>query len=73
MSQSEAATNVEAIRDEWLGRLNQLVDNVKTWAESLDWSTRRLDKPMKDMETRPLPGPRSDDAKGVHPHPSRPI
>jgi hypothetical protein len=50
MSQPEAATNVEAIRDEWLDRLNQLVENVKTWAESLDWSTRRLDKPMKDME-----------------------
>lgn len=50
MSQSEAATNVETIRDEWLSRLNQLVDNLKTWAEELDWSTRRLEKPMKDME-----------------------
>lgn len=56
MSQSETATksetptDVEAVRDEWLGRLNQLVEKVKLWAESLDWSTRRLDKPMKDMD-----------------------
>lgn len=41
------------IRGEWIDRLNKLVGDIETWAESFDWSTRRIDKSMKD----PLIGP----------------
>ncbi len=39
----------EALR-EWLDRLNALVEQVKTWAEAWDWSTRRITKRMEDHE-----------------------
>lgn len=43
----------EATRDEWIDRLDKLVGDIETWAGSFDWSTRRIDKSMKD----PLIGP----------------
>ncbi|MCC6126160.1 MAG: hypothetical protein IT426_14455 [Pirellulales bacterium] len=33
----------EQIHAEWIDRLNRLIDDVKAWAEELDWSTRRIE------------------------------
>lgn len=48
MPNTETIVDTDAIRDEWLDRLNQLVGEIEGWAKSLDWSTRRVDKPLKD-------------------------
>lgn len=39
-----------AARDEWLERLSNLIESVQTWAEELDWSTRRIEKELEDSE-----------------------
>jgi hypothetical protein len=36
------------LRSEWLDRLSSLLKLVKSWAEELDWSTRQIEKTMKD-------------------------
>ena len=36
------------MRDEWLRRFFNLTDLVRSWAEELDWSTRQIEKRMKD-------------------------
>jgi hypothetical protein len=36
------------LRDEWLRRLFDLTGLVRSWAEELDWSTRQIEKRMKD-------------------------
>jgi len=36
--------------NEWLSRLNQLVTTVEDWAKQSGWSTRRIDKQMRDSE-----------------------
>jgi len=36
------------LRDEWLRRLFDLTRLVRRWAEQLDWSTRQIEKRMKD-------------------------
>lgn len=41
----------EQAQAEWLDRLNRLMDDVKKWAEELDWSTRRIDVPMEESQT----------------------
>jgi hypothetical protein len=38
----------EALRDEWLGRLTELVNLVENCGQELDWSTRRIEKKMHD-------------------------
>ncbi|MDR3633853.1 MAG: hypothetical protein P4L84_08600 [Isosphaeraceae bacterium] len=38
------------LRDEWLGRLTTLVDQVEGWAKELGWFTRRIDKKLRDSE-----------------------
>ena len=38
----------QALRDEWLSRLSNLTNLVRSWAEELDWSTRQIEKKMKD-------------------------
>ena len=48
MSSTDTQNNADAIRDTWLVRLGQLVDSVDSWAKELGWSTRRIEKPMKD-------------------------
>lgn len=40
----------QAVLTEWLGRLEDLVKTVQTWATELDWSTRRITKKMKEPE-----------------------
>ena len=48
MPETETLANPDTIRDEWISRLNNLVSDIETWAKSLDWSTRRIEKSMKD-------------------------
>ncbi len=57
MSHTVPDTTRDAILADWIARLNDLVDNVEAWAKSLDWSTRRIDKPMKDSITGPYQAP----------------
>jgi len=38
----------DATRDEWLKRLDELVTQVKSWAERSGWRTRVIEKSMKD-------------------------
>ena len=47
-SPKTAKDDPEALRAEWLTRLSGLINLIKGWAEELDWSTRRIEKKMKD-------------------------
>jgi len=38
----------DAMRDDWLARLGDLVTKVKSWAEQSGWRTREITKSMKD-------------------------
>jgi len=57
MSHTVPDTTRDAILADWIARLTDLVDNLEAWAKSLDWSTRRIDKPMKDSITGPYQAP----------------
>ncbi len=46
-----------ATRDEWLSRLDQLLTRVKGWAESAGWSTRVIEKSMRDSVLSPYKAP----------------
>jgi hypothetical protein len=43
---STASAEVE--KREWLDRLSRLVADIENWAKQLDWSTRRIEKRMRD-------------------------
>jgi hypothetical protein len=38
----------EAVKSEWLGRLEALVRDVKSWAEAAGWRTRRITKTVNE-------------------------
>lgn len=38
----------EAVRDEWLKRLHDLVACVEKWSREAGWSTRRIEKEIED-------------------------
>jgi hypothetical protein len=57
MPHAETSTNHDAIRQEWIGRLNLLVSDIESWAKSLDWTARRIDKSMKDSMIGPYKAP----------------
>src|SRR4051794_14812622 len=57
MPHAETHANPEAIRDEWIGRLNHLISEIEAWAHSLDWTARRIDKSMKDSLIGPYKAP----------------
>jgi hypothetical protein len=42
---------------EWLGRLDELVGSVKSWASEFDWSTRQITKKMQDSRLGPYEAP----------------
>lgn len=54
MATADVSTNradaAERLRDEWLARLSGLVEHLRGWAETLDWSTRRIETKMEDSE-----------------------
>ena len=41
--------DTEAVRIEWLDRLNNLASQVKVWAEKSGWRTRVVSKPTNDF------------------------
>ena len=43
-----ASGDPELLRTEWLDRLSSLMTLVGAWAEELDWSSRQIEKRMKD-------------------------
>jgi hypothetical protein len=57
MPHAETHAGPDAIRDAWIGRLNELVGDVEAWARSFDWTTRRVDKSMKDPAIGPYKAP----------------
>src|SRR5665213_2832472 len=42
--------NAVTLRDEWLSRLTDLIENVKSWVEEIGWSTRRIEKRLQDSQ-----------------------
>ncbi len=38
----------DAVKREWLGRLDTLVDEVKGWAQASGWRTRRIEKTVTE-------------------------
>jgi len=42
--------NADGIRDQWVARVTELVDQAEEWARELGWATRRIDKRLDDYE-----------------------
>ncbi len=42
------STTQSSLQVEWLARLNQLIRNVRAWAEGMDWATRQIDITLED-------------------------
>jgi hypothetical protein len=40
----------EAVKAEWLGRLNVLVNEIDGWARADGWRTRRIDKTVEERQ-----------------------
>ena len=57
MPHMETSANLDTIRDEWISRLNSLVNDIQAWARSLDWASHRIDKSMKDSIIGPYKAP----------------
>jgi hypothetical protein len=49
-AQRNPSPDREQLRNDWLSRLNDLVERVEGWARELGWSTRRVDKQMEDSQ-----------------------
>jgi hypothetical protein len=47
----------DATRDEWLSRLDDLVAQVRRWAEGAGWRTRVIEKSMRDSVLGPYKAP----------------
>lgn len=45
-----ATTDAKQLRDEWLKRLNDLVDTIEKWVTELDWVTRRIETTLRDSQ-----------------------
>ncbi len=39
-----------AVKAQWLGRLNSLVEEVKGWAQASGWRTRRIEKTVNERQ-----------------------
>lgn len=53
----DQAANKERSRRAWLDRLTGLVTTIEGWARDLDWSTRRIETRMEDLEIGNYKGP----------------
>ena len=42
--------NRNQLREEWLDRLSQLIQNVQGWAEKMGWSTRQIEITLEDSQ-----------------------
>ena len=47
---TEDVADSEAIKDEWIGRLERLTSDVKNWAEASHWRTRRITKTVTERQ-----------------------
>jgi hypothetical protein len=45
-----SSSDWDSVRDEWLKRLAELIDQVERWAKELGWATRRLEKQVEDSQ-----------------------
>lgn len=45
---SKLPNSVDGDRQKLLGRLAELRDNIEAWSQQADWSTRRVEKSMRD-------------------------
>jgi hypothetical protein len=45
-----SAAESSRIRDEWTDRVTILVQQLEQWAREIGWTTRRLDKKLKDSQ-----------------------
>ncbi len=45
-----AAPKTERLRKEWLDRLSDLIQKVKTWADELGWSKREIEVTLSDSQ-----------------------
>ena len=54
MATADVSTNQtedkEKLREEWLGRLAQLVATVRAWAQARDWLTRQIETKIEDSQ-----------------------
>lgn len=48
MPATNSASSPAQIQQEWEGRLSALISELDTWAQELGWSTRKIDKQLKD-------------------------
>src|SRR6202046_5436336 len=50
MATGEARLEIDsaAVKSEWLNRLDILVDEIKSWAQTSGWRTRRIDKTITE-------------------------
>ena len=46
----KAPEDAVRIRDNWLKRLSDLLEQADHWAREMGWSTRRVEKKMQDSE-----------------------
>jgi hypothetical protein len=51
------AEDTETLKKEWLDRLAALVGSVEGWAQEYGWSTRRIEKKMRDSQIGPYKAP----------------
>lgn len=53
----DAVTDRDGLRAAWVDSLTALVESIEGWARELGWSTRRIEKKMKDSEIGPYRAP----------------
>lgn len=51
------AADPDELRDRWLAQLQGLVGDVERWAKNLDWSTRRIEKKLEDIQLEAYKAP----------------
>lgn len=54
---SASPESQKVLKDQWLSRLSDLVDLVDRWAQQWGWSTRRIEKKLRDSEIDPYEAP----------------
>ena len=45
-----SSVSPDRLRDDWLGRLSGLIQNVQTWAEEIGWATKRIEVTLSDSQ-----------------------
>lgn len=45
-----ASEQLDARKTDWLDRLSELINRIDNWTKAADWSTRKIEKRMRDPE-----------------------